>query len=342
MTAAPAASAAATDRGPAGPTRTVFFGTGPFAVPILAGLLELPEVRVVGVVTAPDRPAGRGRLLAASPVARAAAARNLPLLQPPSLRDEAAREAIAALEPALGVLADYGRIVPTPILDLPPLGFLNVHPSLLPRHRGASPIAAAILAGDPQTGVSIIRMAAGLDTGPVVAAEAWPLGGTETAGELEARAAGAGAGLLARVVPRWIAGDTASTLQEEATATLTRPLRREDGRLDGSEPAVVGERKTRAYEPWPGAFLEIDRGGAAPDRVAILRASVGPTEPGDEAGRLVADGDGVALATAEGRLRLLDVRPAGGRAMTGVEWRRGRPALLEGRALAATPAGTSR
>jgi methionyl-tRNA formyltransferase len=345
VTASPGAGAAAThaattDPGLAGPARAVFFGTGAFALPILAALLELPAIRVVGVVTAPDRPAGRGRLLTASPVATAAATRNVAILQPASLRDEAARAAVAALRPTLGVLADYGRIVPAPILDLPAHGFLNVHPSLLPRHRGAAPIAAAILAGDAETGVSIMRMDAGLDTGPLVAVETWPLAGTETSAELERHAAGVGARLLAGVIPAWLAGELPATPQADAEATLTRPLRREDGRLDGSEPARIAERKVRAYDPWPGAFLEIDRGGAARERVAILAATLTESEPDDEAGRLAAAGDGVALTTIDGRLRLRDVRPAGGRAMTSADWLRGRPSLVGARVLgsAAPPA----
>lgn len=311
------------------PARTVFFGSGPFAVPILEALLEVPAVRIVAAVTAPDRPAGRGRRATEAPLARAAAARNVPVLQPASLRGGDAVEAIDDLEPALGVLADYGRIVPQNILDLPGHGFLNVHPSLLPRHRGATPIAAAILSGDAEAGVTIFRMDAGLDTGPIVDAESWPLDGRETAPELERRAAEVGARLIARVVPGWLAGDLRAKPQSDELATLTRLLRRDDGRLDGRDAAAIVERRIRAYAPWPGTFIELaDTSGGVSERVAILHGAVGPSGDGDVPGRLVADDGGIALTTADGRLRILDVRPAGGRSMTGAAWRRGRPNLL--------------
>src|SRR5215216_4849346 len=149
----------------ADPARTVFFGSGAFAVPILAALESDPNVRLVGVVTTPDRPAGRGKLLVPTPVALHARASWVPLLQPPRVRAPEAVAQIAALEPELGVLADYGQIVPEELLDLPPRGILNIHPSLLPRHRGATPIPATILAGDPEAGVTVIEMDAGIDTG---------------------------------------------------------------------------------------------------------------------------------------------------------------------------------
>jgi len=323
-------SSPAVDAGVTGPARTVFFGSGAFAVPMLEALLQLPEVHVVAVVTVPDRPAGRGRLLNASPVARHAAARNVPLLQPRSLRTPPFDAELRGLDPALGVLADYGRIVPEPILDVPAHGFLNIHPSRLPRHRGATPIPATILAGDTEAGVTIIRMDAGVDTGPIVAAESWRLRGDERAPELEADAAAIGAALLARTIPAWLAGRLAARAQRGDRATTTQPFDREAGRLDGSETAAAAERRVRAFDPWPGTFLEVEGG----PRVAILRASVAPSEPGDAPGTLVDDGRGIALATVGGRLRLLDVRPAGGRTMTGAEWRRGRRDVV-GRAVVA-------
>lgn len=324
MTPPPAANAGAT-----GPARTVFFGSGPFGVPMLDALLEVPEVQVIAVVSVPDRPAGRGRLLAAAPVASHAASRNVPLLQPASLRDPSFLEALRTLDPELGVLADYGRIVPEPVLELPAHGFLNVHPSRLPRHRGATPIPATILAGDPDAGVTIIRMDAGVDTGPIVAADTIPLAGTETAHEIEGRAAGVGAALLARTVPLWLVGALGAMPQDAAGASMTRPLRREDGRLDGSESAAASARRVRAFDPWPGTFIELGAGSdASAQRVAVLAAEAVDDSADETAGTLIADGRGVALATADGRLRLLDVRPAGGRAMTGEAWRRGRPGIL--------------
>ena len=306
-----------------GPVRTIFFGSGPFAVPILDALAADPATQIVAVVTAPDRPAGRGGRLSPVPVAARATAYGLPLLQPSRLRDASAVDALRSLGPALGVLADYGRLVPPAVLAIPPHGFLNVHPSLLPRHRGAAPIPATILADDPRAGVTLMAMDAGLDTGPIVAAAAWPLSGAERAPELEARAATEGAALLLASIRDWLTGRLVPRPQDEGAATLTRPLRREDGRLDGTTPARELERRVRAFVPWPGTFVETVRGG-----VAVHRAEIGPTEPGDQPGTLVEDGAGIALATVEDRLRLLEVQPAGGRAMSSEAWLRGHPGVV--------------
>ncbi|MDP9483466.1 MAG: methionyl-tRNA formyltransferase, partial [Chloroflexota bacterium] len=214
------------------PVPTVFFGSGAFAVPILEGLLQAPEVSIVGVVTVPDKPVGRKRVATPTPVAVQARAVGIPVLQPASLRTPEAVEAIRELRPGLGVLADYGRIVPQAILDLPAAGILNVHPSLLPRWRGASPIPATILAGDTDTGVTVIRMDAGLDTGPIVGVERWALDGTEDAPGLEARAAAAGADIVRRLFGPWLRGEIVPRPQGEEGTIMTRPLRREDGLLD--------------------------------------------------------------------------------------------------------------
>jgi methionyl-tRNA formyltransferase len=308
--------------------RTVFLGSGGFAVPILDTLVGAPEVRVVGVVSAPDRPAGRGSRLTSTPVAARARDLGLPLLQPARIRDDEAVRAIADLRPALGVLADYGRIVPPAILDLPRHGILNVHPSLLPRHRGASPIAATILAGDGTTGVSLILMDAGVDSGPIVASSGWPLTGTETSPELEARAAAEGCELLRRTLSAWLAGTLAPRAQDEAAATITRPLRREDGRLDPARRAIELERQVRAYQPWPGSYLETDHG-----RLTVWRAEVGARAAHDQPGRLVKHDRFPALTTIDRRLVLEEVQPAGGRRMTGPEFLRGRGRELVGTAV---------
>ena len=315
--------APAGDGRPDGPVRTIFFGSGSFAVPILDALVGDPATQIVAVVASPDRPSGRGGALTPAPVAARAMAHGLPLLRPVRLRDAAAVDALGSLVPALGVLADYGRLVPPTVLTIPAKGFLNVHPSLLPRHRGASPIPATILADDPRAGVTLMAMDAGLDTGPIVAAAAWPLTGAETAPELEARAAIEGAALLLASLPDWLAGRLIARPQGESAATLTRPLRREDGRLDGATPARELERRVRAYAPWPGTFVETDQG-----RVAVHRAEVAPVEPGDRPGTLVEDGARIALATVEDRLRLLQVQPAGGRVMASEDWLRGHPGVV--------------
>ena len=317
------------------PGRTIFLGSGSFAVPILEALVSSPATDVVGVISAPDRPIGRGAVVTPVPVAARARELGLPLIQPDRIRDPAAVEAVAALRPVLGVLADYGQIVPAAILDLPSSGILNVHPSLLPRHRGATPIPAAILAGDRETGVTLIRMDEGLDTGPIVAAKHLALDGTETAPDLEARAAEAGAELIATTLGPWLRGELAARPQPAEGATLTRPLRREDGRLDPARSAAELERQVRALQPWPGTFVETDAG-----RIKVLRAVVAslaggtPARPGPPGS--FGEGPGLRLHTADGDLILVEVQPAGGRPMTGEDLLLGRPSLPGSRVLGAS------
>jgi methionyl-tRNA formyltransferase len=303
------------------PARVLFFGSGGFAVPILYRLGHLPEVEVVGVVSTMAKPAGRKGMLKPSPVLVAARTRKVPLMTPPHVRDPRAIAAIRELRPDLGVLADFGQIVPQDLLDVFPHGVLNVHPSLLPRHRGATPIPATIIAGDDEAGVTLIEMDAGLDTGPIVALERWPLEGTETASELEARAAGVGAGLVSRFVGPWLRDEIEASPQATDGVTMTRPLRREDGRLDVWLRADELERQVRAYQPWPGSFVETPAG-----RLVIWGASVG--EPTDETmPGTIGPGPSLQVATADRWLVLDEVQPAGGRRMAGDAWLRGRPAV---------------
>lgn len=306
--------------------RTVFLGSGAFAVPVLAAVAAAPELSLEAVVTAPPRPAGRRAELTATAVGAAAAALGLPTLTPERLRDPAFLAAFTAIRPAVGVLADYGKILPAALLDLAPHGILNVHPSLLPRHRGATPIPAAILAGDATTGVSLFRMDPGMDTGPLVAVASTPLDPDEDAPALEERLAGIAAALVARSIGPYLRGEAEPRPQPEEGITVTRPLEREDGRLDPTLPAAVLERRLRALRPWPGSFLELSLG-----RLAVLRAAVSSHGESDVPGTLVADGPGLALATASGRLVLLEVRLAGGRAMDGAAFRRGHPASVGAR-----------
>jgi methionyl-tRNA formyltransferase len=307
----------------ADPTRTIFFGSGTFAVAILDALATAPRVRVVAVVTAPDRPAGRAHALTPTPVATRARSLGLRVLQPARVRAPEVLADLATLRPDLGVLADYGQIVPPALLDLPVHGILNVHPSLLPRHRGATPIPAAIAAGDAEAGVSIFRMDEGIDTGPVVAARSWPLRGDARAPELELEASRQGATLLLETVDGWLDGTLPARPQAEAGATVTRPFRREDGRLDPARPASELERQIRANEPWPGAFIDTEVG-----RVGVLAASVAAHGEGDEAGRLVEHDGHIALATSAGRLVLDEVVREGRRAASGADFLRGQRQLV--------------
>jgi methionyl-tRNA formyltransferase len=316
MTGGPAPGRAA-DR-----VRTIFFGSGSFAVPILDALAADPRIDLVAVVSAPERPAGRTRALTATPTASRARALGFTVLQPPRVRAPEAVAQITQLAPDLGVLADYGQIIPRALLDLPERGILNIHPSLLPRHRGATPIPATIAAGDDRAGVTIIRMDDGIDTGPIVVRQSWPLSGTERAPDLEAQAAREGAALLTRTLEPWLSGTAAAIPQTPAGATVTRPFRREDARLDPTRTALELERQVRAQLPWPGSFVETAAG-----RVAVLAASVAPSEPMDIPGGLVPHGDRLALTTTDGRLVLDEVQLAGRRAVSGDAFLRGHAPL---------------
>ena len=311
-----------------GAVRTVFLGTGAFAVPILAALADQPTVDLLAVVTAPQRAGSRGRLTD-PPIAAWAQEHGLPMLRPDRLRGPDAIAQVVELQPELLVLADYGQIVPKSLLDVPPRGALNVHPSLLPRHRGATPIPAAILAGDAETGVTLMRMDAGLDSGPVVAQSRVALSGSETAPKLEDELASLGARLLVATLPRWLAGDITPQAQDERNATMTKPLRREDGRLDPSKSAAELERQVRAYQPWPGSFID-----AATGRLVVWAAHPGRARPHTvQVGALIAMPDGgLAVAASDALLILDEVQPQGGRRMTAAELLRGRPGLTIGQA----------
>ncbi|HEY4190103.1 MAG TPA: methionyl-tRNA formyltransferase [Candidatus Limnocylindrales bacterium] len=303
-------------RGPR--VRAVFIGSGGLGLPAFSALATHPAIELVGAVSAPPRPSGRGLAQAGTPIADAAAALGVtPVLTPTRLRDPAAIDEVLVLDPSLIVLADYGRIVPAQLLGLPH-GALNLHPSLLPRHRGATPVSATILAGDEMTGVSLIRMDEGVDTGPVIARARTEVRPDETAPELETRLGDVAAALLMTSLGPWLAGELPTEPQTEAFATLTRPLRREDGRLDPSRSAVELERQVRAYQPWPGSFLDTPRG-----RLTVWRAAAGPSEH-EPAGRFGPRG----LSTADGMLVLHEVQPAGGRRMPWVEYLRGRSAIV--------------
>ncbi len=298
--------------------RTVFLGSGGFGVATLRVLLDHPAVELVGVVTAPPRPVGRRQIVTPTPIGLAAQERPVAtILTPPRLRASDAIDAVMALRPGLAVLTDYGQIVPAAILDLEH-GALNLHPSLLPRFRGATPIPATILAGDAETGVTLMQMDAGLDTGPVVAVRRTALASDERAPALEARLAAIAADLLAATLGSWVRGELPTAPQAADGVVLTRPLRREDGRLDPGRPAGDLERQVRAYEPWPGTFVDTLDG-----RLAILEASVAAAD-GSTPGTLTPAG----LATAHGLLQLRRVLPAGGTPMAWDAYLRGHPTIV--------------
>lgn len=234
--------------------RIVFFGSPDYAVPSLRACLALPDAEIVAVVTQPDRPRGRSGAALPTPVktlAVEAGARTI--LQPEQIRRDTA-EAIAALRPDVGVVAASGHILPTYLLALFPRRVLNVHASLLPRHRGASAVASAILVGDAESGASIMEVVREVDAGPIVAQTRLAIGPLDTTGTLTTRIAEAGAELLADVLPRWAAGELTSTPQDASLATFAPKLSKEDGRIDWSRSATEIDRAVRAFQPWPMAF----------------------------------------------------------------------------------------
>lgn len=316
------------------PVRVIFMGTPEFAAPSLRALIAgaaSPDwpggLEVVGVVTRPDKPVGRGRQLVYSPVKQLAIEAGLTVYQPGPLRQPEAQAALRELAPDLIVVAAFGQILPRPVLEMPVRGCLNVHASLLPRWRGAAPIAAAIRTGDAETGVTIMRMEEGLDTGAIISARATPIGADETTGALTERLASLGADLLMETLPGWLAGEIIPTPQDEAQATITHPLRKEDGRLDWRLPAQDLARLARSVTPWPGAFttwegrmFKILEAAPISREDALSPGTCYPLPSGDARGAL-------ACACADGALALKVIQLEGKRPVSSADALRGYPAL---------------
>ena len=300
------------------PLRVVFMGTPAFAVPALDALSDA-SCEIVGVYTQPDRRAGRGRRLAASPVKQTAIERGLPVFQPASLRRDAdAREHIASLQPDIIVVVAYGLFLPAKTLAVPPLGALNIHPSLLPKHRGPSPVASAILQGDGTTGVTLMQLDEGMDSGPIIAQRETPIGADETAETLTSRLFEMGARLLVDTLPQWRTGEIAAAPQVEADATITSLLSRQDGAIDWGQPAIQIARQVRAYYPWPGSFTHWNG-----RQLKIHRATAVDTLNGSVPGTVVELPQGVGVATGEGALLLRRVQMEGRQAQNIEDFARG-------------------
>ena len=287
--------------------KIVFMGTPAFAVPSLDALLRRGH-DVVGVFTQPDRRAGRGRRLRPSPVKAFAEQHGLPVFQPASLRnDTEACAQVAGLEPDAIVVAAYGLFLPKVVLETPRYGCLNIHPSLLPKYRGPSPVISAMLEGEETSGVTIMLLDEGMDTGPVLAQESVVIGRHETAEELTLRLFELGSGLLVRTLDRWAGGEITPSSQNDDEATVTRLLKREDGLLDWSESATALERRIRAFTPWPGTYTTWNG-----RTVKVLRGRAAQVEYRDEPGKVRAgEGDSVFVAAGSGALELLEVQLEG-------------------------------
>jgi len=296
--------------------RLVFAGTPDFSVPALHACLA-SGAQVVAAYTQPDRPAGRGRQLAASPVKRAALEAGIAVEQPQTLRDKAARERLAAYAPDLIVVVAYGLILPKSVLALPRLGCWNVHASLLPRWRGAAPIQRAILAGDAESGVDLMQMEAGLDTGPVLLEARTPIGADDTGGTLHDRLAELGAQVLADGLGRALRGETlAATPQSEDGVEYAHKLDKAEARLDWTADAAALARKVRAFDPWPVAEGLLDG-----ERVRIWSALALDARSEAAPGSIVAaSADGIDVATGDGVLRIRELQRDGGRRISARDW----------------------
>ncbi len=302
--------------------RIVFAGTPGFAVPCLRAAAERGEV--VAVYTQPDRPAGRGRQLAPSPVKVEALARGLPVFQPENFKSAQAREALRALQPDLMVVVAYGLILPQSVLDIPRLGCWNVHASLLPRWRGAAPIQRALEAGDTETGVCLMQMERGLDTGPVLLSLSTPISPEDTGGSLHDRLAALGAEVLADGLKLVRAGMRPVPQPQPAEGvTYAHKLDKAEARLDWTRPAHELANRVRAFDPWPVAEAEL-----AGERVRIHAAKALDIDSGREPGTvLAATRDGLDVACGRGSLRLLRVQREGGRPVAIADYLNARPAL---------------
>ena len=286
--------------------KLVFAGTPEFARASLEALVASGRTPVA-VYTQPDRPAGRGKKLTASPVKRYALERGIPVYQPESLRDDAAVDELRALQPDLLVVAAYGLILPQAVLDIPTHGCINVHASILPRWRGAAPIQAAILAGDEKTGISLMRMTAGLDCGPVFHVADIAIGNLETAGELHDRLAALGATALVERLDDIVTGRLEAVDQDDSLATYAPKIDKQDAEIDWSLPAEEVARRVRAYNPFPGAFTH-DR----ETRLKIWRAT--PTDGSGKPGEVLRfDNDAIVVACGEDALRLDELQLPGKR-----------------------------
>jgi len=299
-------------------------GTPEFALPALDCLIS-GEHEVVAVYTQLDKPAGRGRRLIPSAVKKAALGYGLPVWQPLSLRQPEEIERLASLRPEVIIVAAFGLLLPQSILDIPPLGCLNIHPSLLPRHRGPSPVSAAILAGDEVTGVSIMLMDKGMDTGPLLAQQQVPVSPQDTTGSLTAKLAQLGGQLLMRTLPLWLEGKLTPQPQDNEKATYSKLIAKEEGEIDWHCPATELWRKVRAFQPWPGCYTTWQ------GRLLKVIETI-PLPGGGEPGRVIAiketQGAPVGVQAGEGVFGLLQLQLEGKRVMSAEEFVRGQRGFI--------------
>lgn len=303
--------------------RIVFMGTPELACFSLEALLQSPEFEVAAVVTQPDRPKGRALKLQPPPVKEIADREKLPVLQPERARDEKFIQALGELRPDLIAVTAYGQILPKVILDLPKFGCVNVHTSLLPKYRGAAPIQWALLNGDAETGVTIMKMDPGMDTGDVLAQEPTPILPSDNSQTLHDRLGRLGAQLLVRTIPGYVAGRIRPVPQPSQGVSAAPKIKKQDGQIDWTRPARAIWNQIRAFTPWPGAFTR------AADNAGLHLLKVWEAEVAKESGVpgevLRADNTGVVVACGEGALRILTLQREGGRRMSAPEFLAGHP-----------------
>jgi methionyl-tRNA formyltransferase len=303
--------------------RIVFIGAGEIGVPALQALLRSSEHKIIGVVTQPDKPVGRAQQVEPPPVKRALPGSKVLILQPARIKDRQAIEEIRALQPDAIVVMAYGQILPREVLEIPRIACLNLHASLLPRWRGAAPIQAAIAAGEPETGITVMYMAEGLDTGDILLRRRIDILPTDTGGSLHDR--------LAQIAPeallealKMLAKDNAPRIpQDNALATYASKLTRDDGKIDWSEPAETIERKIRAFNPWPGAFTEIATAGTR--KLKVFSAAI--VDLSGKPGEFLRSEKELVIAAGKNALSLCEVQPEGKRRMSASEFLRGYRAL---------------
>jgi methionyl-tRNA formyltransferase len=308
--------------------RVVFIGTGGIGVPALQALLRSGEHQLTGVVTQPDKPIGREQRIEPSPIKKALIGTEMPILQPARIKDRQSIEEIRGLLPDVIVVMAYGQILPRTILEIPSLACLNLHASLLPRHRGAAPIQAAIAWGDSETGITVMYVDEGLDTGDILLQHKIDILPTDTGGSLHDRLGQIAPEVLLEGLKLLVQGNAPRVPQDNALATYAPKLSRENGRIDWTEPAKVVERKIRAYNPWPGAFAILTDRPGHELKLKVLSAQIvdGKGRPGEA---LCADNRGLIVATGEKALSLQNVQLEGKSRMGAHDFVRGHARLLE-------------
>lgn len=312
--------------------RIVFIATGEIGVPALRFLLASKEHEVVGVVTQPDKHAGRQLRVAPTPIKAAVGATAVPVFQPARIKQPEAIAQIGSLAPEVIVVMAYGQILPRAILQIPAVACLNLHASLLPRHRGAAPIQAAISSGDARTGITVMFMDEGLDTGDILLQLRIEINADDTGGSLHDRLAELAPGALAPALEQLRDGTAPRRPQDATSATYAPKLERAHGRIDFAESAEVIERKIRAFDPWPGAFVVLGDDSGRQRKLKVLRGRAGCHTEDVEIGKLVATDDGsLSVGTADGGISLLEVQLEGKRRMATEEFVRGNPWMKDAR-----------